>query len=375
MNALWKGRRINEAVTTTVKSLRGKRSRMGGIVAVAALAATNAATAEADPVALADGHVDYAARIVGGELRSQVKDGTQGSDRVVWRDPGDVVFVVRDAAKTTVPADARLRFIGAAGSSTWMIPQVQRPGILWAGWNTEELTAADVSDSLTWTLRSVQGPGTVAVFQTGPFGDPDLLFNSGDGLPDSRRVPLGTHAHGNWAFSAPGSYQLSFEMTATRPGGATTGDTQTLNVQVEGSAADPGTQTPTPPADSGQTPVAPGGSSGDAGRPKTPGSSPGRSAERALALQASRPRVRGRVLSFSALIARKSRLDVTVRRAGRIVARGRARTVAGSKKRRVVRVRLGRPLAAGGAFKVTVRVRAGGRTATRTLALRTPPAR
>jgi surface-anchored protein len=354
--------------------LRGKRSTVGVVAAIAAASATGA-SAQAAPVVLADGHVDYAARMVGGVLRSQIKDGTQGADRVVWREPADVVFELRAAAKTTVPADARLRFLGGAGAATWTIPQVQRQGILWAGWNTEELSAADVSGPLRWTLTSVQGPGTVAVFQTGSFGDPDVFFNSGDGLPDSRTVPLGTHAHGNWAFSAPGSYQLAFAMTATRPGGQTTSDTQTLNVLVDGTASAPPDPSPTPPAGPGQTPSTPNGPSAPAPQPTRPSPPAGRSGDTALMLRASRPRVRGRTLSFNARISRKSRLDVTVRRSGRVVARARAGTVTGSKKQRTVRVRLSHALAAGRRYTVTIRVRAAGRSVTRALQLRAPGTR
>ncbi|MDO8196962.1 choice-of-anchor M domain-containing protein [Conexibacter sp. JD483] len=336
-------------------------------VVVSTLATASAARAE--PVVLADGHVDYAARMVGGQLRNQIKDGTQGVDRVVWREPADVVFEVREAAKTTVPADARMRFLGAAGASTWTIPQVQRQGILWAGWNTEALTLADVGGPLTWTLQSAQGPGTVALFQSGPFGDPDIFFNSGDGLPDSRRIPLGTHAHGNWAFSAPGTYQLTFAMATTRPGGEPTSDTQTLTVNVDGPATRPTDPAPTP-VQPGQQPTLPSSPSTPGGAPTGPVAPSGEPAVRALTLQVRRPRAVGRTLSFTALISRKSRLEVTVQRAGRVFTRGRARLVSAS-RRRVVRVRLGRSLAPGRVYKVTVRVRAGGRSATRTLVLRT----
>jgi putative ABC transporter-associated repeat protein len=331
------------------------------IGAAVALAAACPGVAHADAVVLAEGHVDYAARMVSGQLRSQIKDGTQGAERVVWRDPDDVVFEVREAARTALPSDARLSFLGAAGSSVWMIPQVQKAGILWAGWNTEELTAADVSGPVTWTLQAVRGPGSVAVFQTGAFGDPDVIFDSADALPDSRQIPLGTHAHGNWAFSAPGSYQLTFEMSAPRADGATVSDTRTLAVQVDGP----------PPGDPGRPAGDPGRPSGDATKPPA-GSPPagGGGEEMPLTLSASRARLGGRTLRFSARISRQSRLDVTVRRAGRTVTRAKPRTVAAAKRSRTLRVRLGRTLTRGRTYKATIRVRAAGASATRTLTLR-----
>ncbi|XKK38822.1 TIGR03769 domain-containing protein [Nocardiopsis sp. ARC36] len=45
-------------------------------------------------------------------------------------------------------------------------------------------------------------------------------------------MPLGTHAHGNWAFSATGSYELDLEMSATSAGGERVSDTGTLQVTV-----------------------------------------------------------------------------------------------------------------------------------------------
>jgi putative ABC transporter-associated repeat protein len=181
---------------------------------------------------LSDGHVDYAARLVDGQLQAVVKDGTAGPEHVVWRDPATVVFALGDNARTTIPTTPQLRFLGVPGAPVWLIPQVQQPGVLWAGWNTEELTAAQVAGPVRWTLAAVDGPGTVAVFQTGAFGDVDVVFDSADGLPDTREIPLGTHAHGTWTFSQPGRYRLTFTTAATAATGAPLADTRTLAVTV-----------------------------------------------------------------------------------------------------------------------------------------------
>jgi putative ABC transporter-associated repeat protein len=333
-----------------------------------ALAFATPGVANADAVVLGEGHVDYGARMVAGQLRSQIKDGTQGADRVVWREPADVLFEIRPAAKLSVPSDARLRFLGPSGSSVWMIPQVQQAGILWAGWNTEELTSADVHGAVTWTLQAVQGPGTVAVFQTGAFGDPDVIFNSADGLPDSRAVPLGVHAHANWTFSAPGRYALTFQMTATRAGGGALSDTQTLAVQVDAPAA--GGSDP-PAGDPGQPPAESTPPAGDAPNPQPDSPrSDGGDTPTPLTLSVSHARVRGRMLTFRAQLSQKSRLDVTVRRAGRVVTRAKARSVAATIRSRTLTVRLGRTLSPGRTYKATIRVRTGGATATRTLTVR-----
>jgi putative ABC transporter-associated repeat protein len=181
-------------------------------------------------VVLADGHVDYAARVVGGKLQSRIKDSTSG--RVIWRRPGGVVFHARPGTRTRLPDDGAMDFLGDPGDPVWVLPQTQESGILWAGWNTEQITKRRVRGAVRWTLRRVRGPGRVAVFQTGAFGDHDILFNSTDGLPDRRRVPLGTHAHGNWAFTAVGRYRLTFELRAAARSGRLLRSTATLAVAV-----------------------------------------------------------------------------------------------------------------------------------------------
>lgn len=325
-----------------------------------ALAGALLAPGSARAQVLAEGHVDYAARIVDGQLRSQIKDGTRGT--TVWREVPGVTFAVLDPARTTVPSSSSFAFLGTPGSAVWMLPQTQRAGLLWPGWNTEELSAAQVDGPVTWRLESVEGPGAVSVFQSGTFGTPEIVFRSDDGLPDGYSIPLGTHAHANWAFSRAGAYRLTFTMSARLRGGQTTSDTQTLAVMV-GSATDPtptptpdpGTPTPTPTA----TPVP-----GTPGGPVTPGAGGTTSAPTLRPLSA---RVSGRTLRLRVRLDRRAKLAVTLRRSGRTTARARARTVAAGT--RSLKLRLTRRPKAG---RHTVRITAttAGRSTTRTLALR-----
>lgn len=189
--------------------------------ALLTLAALLASAAPAHAaVTLRSGHADYGARIVDGKLQSQIKDGT--GRKVVWRDPSDVVIAVGSKARYTLPKGS---FLGRSGTRVWMIPQTQRSGVIWLGWNTEELRS--LRGSLTWTLERAQGPGRVAVFQTGSFGAADVLFDSQRSRPGTRSIPVGVHAHGNWAFTRAGTYKLRFRMSAGRRA-----DTATLTVRV-----------------------------------------------------------------------------------------------------------------------------------------------
>lgn len=309
---------------------------------------TTAAPAGA-AVVLDDGHVDYGARIIAGELQSQIKDGTK-TGPPVWREPAEVLFSLGPGAQTTLPQKSKFGFLGPPGTTLWMIPQVQRAGVLWAGWNTEEISPAQVSGEVSWGLEAVEGPGRVAVFQTGAFGDPDVIFDSGDGLPDSRAIPLGTHAHGNWAFTAAGDYRLTFTMSAERAGGGITADTETLAVRVQ--------------APSGGSGPGTGGEGGD------DGAGPGSASKSTLRLRA--PRLRGRLLALDVKLARPGSVAVTVRRGGRAVARTPARRVGAGQHR--LRFRLGRQLEPG-RYRLAVKARVGGSVLRQTVAVRAEASR
>lgn len=299
---------------------------------------------------LADGHVDYAARIIDGRLRSLVKDGTR-SGTTVWREPSAVTFSVGDGARTTVPSSAPL--LGRTGDTVWVLPQVQRAGVLWAGWNTEALTSAQVDGPVAWRLDAVDGPGDVTVFQTGVFGEPDVLFRTADGLPDTREVPVGTHAHGNWVFTREGAYRLTFTMSARLQGGETVQDTQTLPVTVGAAAAPTPTATPLPTPGAPAPTAAPAPEAGT--QPKPP------------AVRTLSARLDGRTLRLRLQLDRRSRVTVTLRRTGRVSARTKARTVAAGTS--TLRLKLDRRPRAG-LHTVRVTAAADGRSTTRSRRLR-----
>jgi putative ABC transporter-associated repeat protein len=204
--------------------MKSVRCGLATCVALLAPAAPAGAT-----VTLSDGHVDAgSARLVGGKLRAYVKDSTTG--RVTWREPGGVVMRVVDRAKARLPKG--MDFVGRAGESVWMIPQVQKRGVIWVGWNTEEIKSSQIRGGVSWKLTSVTGPGRVVLFQTGSFGDHRVFFNSGRGLPQSVSIPPGTHAHGNWAFTAKGTYRMRFTMSVRSRAGKTLSDSATLTYRV-----------------------------------------------------------------------------------------------------------------------------------------------
>ncbi|MEV6715323.1 choice-of-anchor M domain-containing protein [Lentzea sp. NPDC051208] len=205
------------------------------------------------------GHVDAVApRLLPDGLHIQVKDGTVAGT-TTWREPADVELKVTSAARTALPSSPELAFLGAAGKQVFLLPQTQRADLLWAGWSTEELRPADVSGPVTWSLTAVDGPGAFGLFTTGSFGEPSVLFNSTDGLPDAQSVPLGTHAHANWVFAEPGRYRLTFTATAPGTGGPLT-DTETYTFTIGD-----GTPSPVQPGTADRKPATALASTGPAG--------------------------------------------------------------------------------------------------------------
>jgi len=189
------------------------RARLLAPLALGALiAGAVASPAQAVPIPLTSGHVDVLdVDYAGGALILRVLDGTGSPD--VERNPSDVTFQVPVAAKVTgLPGTPAWSFLGTGGTA-WILPQNSVSGLLWAGWNTTEVPAGVfVGDKVTFRLTGVSGPGGFSVY-TASGGTPTVLFDSGDGLPDTLDVARLAHAHPNWGFDAPGTYTVTFSVT------------------------------------------------------------------------------------------------------------------------------------------------------------------
>ncbi|MDR1427863.1 MAG: choice-of-anchor M domain-containing protein [Bifidobacteriaceae bacterium] len=209
------------------------------------------------------GHVDVASTLDDGALDTTIKDTTEGGP-VVWREPEQTVLQVLPSARTEVPTNTDYGFLGTPGSPVWVLPETQDPGLLWPGWSTEHIPAAATEGGIEWGLTAVSGPGNLAVYQTGAFGQPAVLFNTADGITsaDQFTIPQITHAHGAWAFTAEGVYCLAFERSTTLTGGTHVSDQFTTVFavgQIDVTAIDPG-DCFTNPGEGDPDPTDPGGS-------------------------------------------------------------------------------------------------------------------
>ncbi|MBK7997990.1 MAG: choice-of-anchor M domain-containing protein [Verrucomicrobia bacterium] len=186
--------------------------RIAGLMSAGILSASHAVQAQ---TTLSTEHVDIGVAYEDGAWDLHVHDETND----VEYEPADAILQVGATAETTVSSNPLFSFLGTAGSATWILPAVQNPGLLFLGFGAEEIeSGVFAGDSISVHLRSVNGPGTFAVFAfDGATGNPQVFMNSGDGFGagDSFLVPAGGHSDLNWAFSAPGTYTVSFEASGT----------------------------------------------------------------------------------------------------------------------------------------------------------------
>lgn len=226
-----RGRQPAIAVAAALAAVALLGLAVAGLASSPTSADAAAKQARKGKVVLKNGHIDAAsARIVGGRLRTFIKDATRPNGRVKWRRPGTAVIRLNQRARVRLPAG--MGFVARKGTPVWLIPQVQRPGVIWAGWNTEEIGASQIRGDVIWTLRKVRGPGKLVVFQTGSFGESDVIFNSRKRLPQRLAIPTGTHAHANWAFTRKGVYRMRYTMSARSAAGKRLSDTGVLTFRV-----------------------------------------------------------------------------------------------------------------------------------------------
>jgi surface-anchored protein len=132
--------------------------------------------------------------------------------------PADLIVPVGAAAARPVPEGAPYALLlGEPGTTTWVLPEVEKPGLPWLGIGSGGVSADLFVGALQLRLQAVDGPGYFALFFSGPLGLPRVAMNSRDGVDesDSLSVPPGSHLHANWAFSAPGRYRLTFTVSGT----------------------------------------------------------------------------------------------------------------------------------------------------------------
>ncbi|TDC30066.1 hypothetical protein E1211_24910 [Micromonospora sp. 15K316] len=224
---------------------------------------------------LVTGHVDIGPRYVDDQWTLLIHDGTQAQP--VWRNPDDTVLRVSDAALQEVPDDPAYAFLGVdGGERVYVVPQVQKPDVVWIGWNTQDPRVMQTIDrGATLTLLGVRGPGTVTTFiQSGNFSAPQVLWRSPEPAAQPMWVEVNTHTHANWVFSEPGVYLVAVQVSADLITGEKVSATRTLRFAVgdatstdEALAATADIAVPAAQASPGEAPTQAGEASDGPGTP------------------------------------------------------------------------------------------------------------
>lgn len=136
-------------------------------------------------------------------------------------EPENLMPQIPFAKSTARAGGAEWDFVGvAAGHATWVFPEVEDPALPFIGLGAEELDPPDWSTPFTVTLTGISGSGVTAggffsLYTTDSFGAPVVSMASANGISaaDHTQIAAGAHAHYNWAFTQPGRYDVTFEIT------------------------------------------------------------------------------------------------------------------------------------------------------------------
>ncbi|GAA4697206.1 putative ABC transporter-associated repeat protein [Promicromonospora umidemergens] len=186
-----------------------------------------------------DGHVDVGPRFLDDEWTMLARDDREVPS--VWRDPARTVLHLGDAAVLPAPDGPDYEFLGVEpGTPLHVVPQTQTPDVVWLGWNTQDPRVVDsVEQGATLRLDGLDGPGELFVFlQEGVTGPPNVLWDSGEPLPQELWMEVNTHVHANWVFTEPGIYRLDVTTLADLADGTQAEDESTLVFAV-GQDTDP----------------------------------------------------------------------------------------------------------------------------------------
>ncbi|MER6527334.1 anchored repeat ABC transporter, substrate-binding protein [Streptomyces sp. NPDC001508] len=144
------------------------------------------------------------------------------SNGLLLEEPG-IMKMVHNNAPKDAPKVEIAEELEQYGGTVMKLEEDLGLDVLWLGWAVEGQVAGDGSQVRT-TATKLEGPGELRVYLTDTLGRPKVYVDSADGLDakDSFALPPEAHTHVNWAFSKPGTYELTVE-----------GRTETLDGKTE----------------------------------------------------------------------------------------------------------------------------------------------
>ena len=149
---------------------------------------------------------------------SGIVDGNQTTD--VEMETEDLQVLAGMDRRFAAPAGFAAAGV-SQGESLWILPQSEVAGVPYVALASEELTAADWSSSITFTLGSVTSPsgnGTFSMWESGSVGGQTFHFsstNAGATANNNSYVSNFSHNHVNWGFSEPGEWTVELQAAGT----------------------------------------------------------------------------------------------------------------------------------------------------------------
>jgi surface-anchored protein len=160
-----------------------------------------------------------------------------------------VTIQIPETARRTVPFDIPEAGV-ADGEELWIAPQVRSQaddaGSPWLGLATDEVTSpGDWTNDFIYDLVEVNGPSGADFSVWQSLGGGGLLFHfstvPGAVTNENNRIPMraDSHDHFNWGFSAPGTWEVTLNVTGTHVdhGNLYTTETFTFSVVPEPAAS------------------------------------------------------------------------------------------------------------------------------------------
>ncbi|GAA2697229.1 MULTISPECIES: choice-of-anchor M domain-containing protein [Actinosynnema] len=196
----------------------------------------------------AGAHVDALyPQVVDGKL--QVKALTPGG----VTDPERVALHVPETETSRVKLPAGYDFLGPEGTEAWVTTEAQDSSVVWPGWSFEGIDRGVLKGTVKISYTGFGYAGSsaeprFAVTQPGGFDRtkvskvfvPGTTFTSTTG-------EVGGHTHATWSFTAKGTYDIGFKVSATLLDGTAISDDATVRFIV-GAPSDT-TAEPTPRTD------------------------------------------------------------------------------------------------------------------------------
>jgi hypothetical protein len=159
-----------------------------------------------------------------------------------------LVFVGPDA-RVAQPGSSTWNFLGAgAGNDVWILPQTQNNNLVFLGVAGEEIEPnvfdGNAVNLFLSAVRPGSGTGHFSIYSTDSFGSPTVRMSTFDGISaaDVLPVPVGGHAHYNYAFTGTGIWEVDLFAQGFINGQAVTSDVQTYYFGVE-AVPEPATMT------------------------------------------------------------------------------------------------------------------------------------